>query len=850
MFWATIVTIRDFSKSQQNAQNPLTKGTRGGGGTIVLKSYKEKIMSRKIKVISGLALVTALTNVGNLVAADEQTQATKEVSIANQPASEQVVSDAKSKADAANQALSQQESVINKTEQDLAQNQKQLEDNQVALAQAESNAQPDVLQKAAEDVKATQDAVSLAQENQTSAQTLVENAQKQVQAEEVSNTVANTAVADAQMAVQKAQDTLDAMSDNTLDVKTAQDELAKKEAAEKVAQEELAKANQAVEEADAKVAEVQKAQLEAAKPLTLPATPYEVPDDVLADIEKYYEVWDIDMRDKNLKAKIIKRLDEAYQEQYEQKQKEALIELPQARLSPEWVSAYKAYKDATNPEDKANKLEKLQSLGIEESAQLIRSFYSESNISVPTLFNLFNSDSGHYERFEEDFGPEISTILGLGNQYAAQLINSIRQQLGIDGTVVINQDSVVLAEALKSEDMAYETEGYRFGPLNGFDSSFVKEIYDYMGLKTDGDRGGQHVAVIGEHHGRGAVFGYDMGVFLRTIYTHIVWPILQHPQENKLASAVLLNPDKILLGLSETPFNAEGSWLGIHLALLSESDVADSSKFDVNANLTDPVPSLIATKEAQAQAQMEQKSAQDAYKQAQEQTKAAKEEVTKAHTAQTATAESIALAKEHLAEQKAKLQAAQEELTKTTANLAKAKAKLESAQAALERANKELAAKQAEASSAQTKLTEVKGASTQVVMLKERLSKIQEQIIAQTDTLTSAKAELADLKVKATDAQEYYQLIKSIFDLQHKPSDKSVKSTVEGQKGQVMPLAQSNKSSNHELTQKSSVEVKQTYSRVAQRQSLPKTGEEGSLLYLAGISLLGIAVSHRKKFLK
>ncbi|HFU3960717.1 TPA: SEC10/PgrA surface exclusion domain-containing protein [Streptococcus suis] len=810
-------------------------------------------MSRKIKVISGLALVTALTNVGNLVEADEQTQSAKEVSIANQPASEQVVSDAKSKADAANQALSQQESVINKTEQDLAQNQKQLEDNQVALAQAESNAQPDVLQKAAEDVKATQDAVSLAQENQTSAQTLVENAQKQVQAEEVSNTVANTAVADAQMAVQKAQDTLDAMSDNTLDVKTAQDELSKRAAAEKVAQEELAKANQAVEEAATAVTEVQKAQLEAAKPLTLPATPYEVPDDVLADIEKYYEVWDIDKRDKNLKAKIIKRLDEAYQEQYEQKQKEALIELPQARLSPEWVSAYKAYKDATNPEDKANKLEKLQSLGIEESAQLIRSFYSESNISIPTLFNLFNSASGQYYRFEEDFGPEISTILGLGNQYAAQLINSIRQQLGIDGTVVINRDSVALAEALKSEDIAYETRGAKFGPLNGVDSSFVKETYEKMGLNTDGDRGGQHVAVIGEHHGRGAVLGYNMGVFLRTIYAHIVWPILEHPQENKLASAVLLNPDKILLGLSETPFNAEGSWLGIHLALLSESDVADSSKFDVNANLTDPVPSLTAAKKAQEQAQMEQKSAQDAYKQAQEQTKAAKEEVTKAQTAQTAqtaTAESIALAKEHLAEKKAKLQAAQEELTKTTVNLAKAKAKLESAKGALEKANKELAAKQEAATSAQTKLTEVKGASTQVVMLKERLSKIQEQIIAQTDTLTSAKAELADLKVKATDAQEYYQLIKSIYDLQHKPSDKSVKSTVEGQKGQVMPLAQSNKSSNHELTQKSTAEVQQTYSRVAQRQSLPKTGEEGSLLYLAGLSLLGIAISHRKKFLK
>ncbi|HFI0415779.1 TPA: SEC10/PgrA surface exclusion domain-containing protein [Streptococcus suis] len=799
-------------------------------------------MSRKIKVISGLALVTALTNVGNLVEADEQTQSAKEVSIANQPASEQVVSDAKSKADAANQALSQQESVVNKTEQDLAQNQKQLEDNQVALAQAESNAQPDVLQKAEEDVKASQDAVSLAQENQTSAQTLVENAQKQVQAEEVSNTVANTAVAAAQMAVQKAQDTLDAMSDNTLDVKTAQDELAKKEAAEKVAQEELAKANQAVEEADAKVAEVQKAQLEAAKPLTLPATPYEVPDDVLADIEKYYEVWDIDKRDKNLKAKIIKRLDEAYQEQYEQKQKEAQNELPQVKLSPEWVSAYKAYKDATNPEDKANKLEKLRSLGIEES-----------NISMPSFFTLFNFASGQYDRFEEDFGPEISTILGLGNQYAAQLINSIRQQLGIDGTVVINRDSVALAEALKSEDITYENTVYRNEPLNGSDRPFVKETYEKMGLNTDGDRGGQHVAVIGEHHGRGAVLGYNMGVFLRTIYAHIVWPILEHPQENKLASAVLLNPDKILLGLSETPFNAEGSWLGIHLALLSESDVADSSKFDVNANLTDPVPSLTAAKKAQEQAQMEQKSAQDAYKQAQEQTKAAKEEVTKAQTAQTAqtaTAESIALAKEHLAEKKAKLQAAQEELTKTTVNLAKAKAKLESAKGALEKANKELAAKQEAATSAQTKLTEVKGASTQVVMLKERLSKIQEQIIAQTDTLTSAKAELADLKVKATDAQEYYQLIKSIYDLQHKPSDKSVKSTVEGQKGQVMPLAQSNKSSNHELTQKSTAEVQQTYSRVAQRQSLPKTGEEGSLLYLAGLSLLGIAISHRKKFLK
>lgn len=806
-------------------------------------------MSRKIKVISGLALVTALTNVGNLVEADEQTQSAKEVSIANQPASEQVVSDAKSKADAANQALSQQESVINKTEQDLAQNQKQLEDNQVALAQAESNAQPDVLQKAEEDVKASQDAVSLAQENQTSAQTLVENAQKQVQAEEVSNTVANTAVADAQMAVQKAQDTLDAMSDNTLDVKTAQDELAKKEAAEKVAQEELAKANQAVEEADAKVAEVQKAQLEAAKPLTLPATPYEVPDDVLADIDKYYEVWDIDKRDKNLKAKIIKRLDEAYQEQYEQKQKEAQNELPQVKLSPEWVSAYKAYKAATNPEDKANKLEKLQSLGVDESIQLIRNFYSGS---INIMTDLFSSTSLSYrsEYFERDFGPEISTIQELGNQYAAQLINSIRQQLGIDGSVVINRDSVALAEALKSEDITYENTVYRFEPLNGSDRPFVKETYEKMGLNTDGDRGGQHVAVIGGNYGMGSYIGVNMAMFLESVFTHIVWPILQHPEEQTRISEVLLNPDKTLLGLSGTPFNLKGSWDGIHLAILSESDVADSSKFDVNANLTAPVPSLTAAKKAQEQAQKAQKSAQDAYKQAQEQTKVAQGEVTKAQTAQTATAESIALAKEHLAEKKAKLQAAQEELTKTTANLAKAKAKLESAQAALEKANKELVAKQSEATSAKTKLTEVKGASTQVVMLKERLSKIQEQIIAQTDTLTSAKAELADLKVKATDAQEYYQLIKSIYDLQHKPSDKSVKSTVEGQKGQVMPLAQSNKSSNHELTQKSTAEVKQTYSRVAQRQSLPKTGEEGSLLYLAGLSLLGIAVSHRKKFLK
>ncbi|WP_367007167.1 VWA domain-containing protein [Streptococcus sp. ZY19097] len=54
-------------------------------------------------------------------------------------------------------------------------------------------------------------------------------------------------------------------------------------------------------------------------------------------------------------------------------------------------------------------------------------------------------------------------------------------------------------------------------------------------------------------------------------------------------------------------------------------------------------------------------------------------------------------------------------------------------------------------------------------------------------------------------------------------------------------------------SQKSSVEVKQTYSRVAQRHSLPKTGDKDSLLYLAGISLLsllGITISHKKKFMK
>lgn len=811
-------------------------------------------MSRKIKVISSLALATALTNVGNLVAADEQTQSAKEVSTANQPVAEQVVSDAKSKADAAKQALSQQENTVNKTEQDLAQSQKQLENDQAALAQAESNAQPEVLQKAQAEAKATQEAVSLAQENQASAQTLAENTQKQFQSETVSNTAAVVAVSDAQTAVQKAQDTLDAMSNNSLDVKAAQDELSKSAAAEKAAQEELAKANQAVEEAATAVTEVQKAQLEAAKPLTLPATPYEVPDDVLADIEKYYEVWDIDKRDKNLKAKIIKRLDEAYQKQYEQKQKEAQIELPQVKLSPEWVSAYKAYKAATNPEDKANKLEKLQSLGVDESVQLIRSFYSGSINNMTTLFNStsLSNKSGISEYFEYDFGPEISTIQELGNQYAAQLINSIRQQLGIDGTVVINRDSVALAEALKSEDITYENTVYRFEPLNGSDRPFVKETYEKMGLNTDGDRGGQHVAVIGGNYGMGSYIGVNMAMFLESVFTHIVWPILQHPEEQTRISEVLLNPDKTLLGLSETPFNVEGSWDGIHLALLSESDVADSSKFDVTANLTAPVPSLTAAKKAQEQAQKAQKSAQDAYKQAQEQTKVAQGEVTKAQTAQTATAESIALAKEHLAEQKAKLQAAQEELTKTSANLAKAKANLESAKEALEKANKELAAKQEAATSAQTKLAEVKEASTQVVKLKENVSRVQEHIIAQTAALTSAKAVIADLKVKAADAQEYYQLVKAIYDLQHKPSDKSTLMTGKNPKEQVTPIVKSYKP-NRELVQKSSVEVKQTYSRVAQRHSLPKTGDKDSLLYLAGISLLsllGITISHKKKFMK
>lgn len=799
-------------------------------------------MSRKIKVISSLALATALTNVGNLVAADEQTQSAKEVSTANQPVAEQVVSDAKSKADAAKQALSQQENTVNKTEQDLAQSQKQLENDQAALAQAESNAQPEVLQKAQAEAKATQEAVSLAQENQASAQTLAENTQKQFQSETVSNTAAVVAVSDAQTAVQKAQDTLDAMSNNSLDVKAAQDELSKRAAAEKAAQEELAKANQAVEEAATAVTEVQKAQLDAAKPLTLPATPYEVPDDVLADIDKFYA----GERDENLKAKIIKRLDEAYQKQYEQKQKETQIELPQVKLSPEWVSAYKAYKAATNPEDKANKLEKLQSLGVDESVQLIGSSYSGF---INPMTTLFNSTSGN---FEYEFGPEISTILELGNQYAAQLINSIRQQLGIDGTVVINRDSVALAEALKSEDITYETPGSRFAPLNGSDRPFVKETYEKMGLNTDGDRGGQYVAVIGERPSIGVHVNDTMGTFLGTIFRHIVWPILEHPEEQTLASEVLLNPDKTLLGLSETPFNVEGSLYGIHLALLSESDVADSSKFDVTANLTAPVPSLTAAKKAQEQAQKAQKSAQDAYKQAQEQTKAAQGEVTKAQTAQTATAESIALAKEHLAEQKAKLQAAQEELTKTSANLAKAKANLESAKGALEKANKELAAKQEAATSAQTRLAEVKEASTQVVKLKENVSRVQEHIIAQTAALTSAKAVIADLKVKAADAQEYYQLVKAIYDLQHKPSDKSTLMTGKNPKEQVTPIVKSYKP-NRELVQKSSVEVKQTYSRVAQRHSLPKTGDKDSLLYLAGISLLsllGITISHKKKFMK
>ena len=806
-------------------------------------------MSRKIKVISSLALATALTNVGNLVAADEQTQSAKEVSTAIQPVSEQVVSDAKSKADAAKQALSQQENTVNKTEQDLAQSQKQLENDQAALAQAESNAQPEVLQKAQAEAKATQEAVSLAQENQASAQTLAENTQKQFQSETVSNTAAVVAVSDAQTAVQKAQDTLDAMSNNSLDVKAAQDELSKRAAAEKAAQEELVKANKVVEEAATAVTEVQKAQLEAAKPLTLPATPYEVPDDVLADIEKYYEVWDIDKRDKNLKAKIIKRLDEAYQKQYEQKQKEAQNELPQVKLSPEWVSAYKAYKAATNPEDKANKLEKLQSLGVDESIKIIRDFEFLPENYWFTLFNL--SPDNSEASFEYSCKTQIPAIMQLGNQYAAQLINSIRQQLGIDGSVVINRDSVALAEALKYEDNTYTKPGIRYEELNGSDRPFVKETYEKMGLKTDVEKGGQYVTAIGSHYNMGSGYDGPISEFLRTIFQHIVWPILQHP-EDTFASEFLLNPERNLLGLSETPFNLKGSWDGIHLALLSESDVADSSKFDVTANLTAPVPSLTAAKKAQEQAQKAQKSAQDAYKQAQEQTKAAQGEVTKAQTAQTATAESIALAKEHLAEQKEKLQAAQEELTKTSANLAKAKANLESAKGALEKANKELAAKQEAATSAQTKLAEVKEASTQVVKLKEIVSRAQEHIIAQTAALTSAKAVIADLKVKAADAQEYYQLVKAIYDLQHKPSNKSTLMTGKNPKEQVTPIVKRYKP-NRELVQKSSVEVKQTYSRVAQRHSLPKTGDEDSLLYLAGISLLsllGITISHKKKFMK
>lgn len=811
-------------------------------------------MSRKIKVISSLALATALTNVGNLVAADEQTQSAKEVSTVNQPVAEQVVSDAKSKADAAKQALSQQENTVNKTEQDLAQSQKQLENDQAALAQAESNAQPEVLQKAQAEANATQEAVSLAQENQASAQTLAENTQKQFQSETVSNTAAVVAVSDAQTAVQKAQDTLDAMSNNSLDVKAAQDDLSKRAAAEKAAQEELVKANQAVEEAVATVTEVQKAQLEAAKPLTLPATPYEVPDDVLADIEKYYEVWDIDKRDKNLKAKIIKRLDEAYQKQYEQKQKEAQVGFNQAILSSEWVSAYKAYKAATNSEDKANKLKKLQSLTHSERELIDQSNSAANTIDyLATLFKSSTEEYSNLELFEHDFDPEIPTIRELGNQYAAQLINSIRQQLGIDGTVVVNGDSVALAEALKSEDIDYNGfYGDYAKPLNGSDRPFVKETYEKMGLKTDGYRGGQHVTVIGSHYSKGAYVGNPLGLFLNSIFHHILWPILWHPEEDTFASEFLLNSERNLLGLSETPFNVEGSWDGIHLALLSESDVADSSKFDVTANLTAPVPSLTAAKKAQEQAQKAQKSAQDAYKQAQEQTKAAQGEVTKAQTAQTATAESIALAKEHLAEQKAKLQAAQEELTKTSANLAKAKANLESAKGALEKANKELAAKQEAATSAQTKLAEVKEASTQVVKLKENVSRVQEHIIAQTAALTSAKAVIADLKVKAADAQEYYQLVKAIYDLQHKPSNKSTLMTGKNPKEQVTPIVKSYKP-NRELVQKSSVEVKQTYSRVAQRHSLPKTGDKDSLLYLAGISLLsllGITVSHKKKFMK
>ncbi|HFI0506170.1 TPA: VWA domain-containing protein, partial [Streptococcus suis] len=53
--------------------------------------------------------------------------------------------------------------------------------------------------------------------------------------------------------------------------------------------------------------------------------------------------------------------------------------------------------------------------------------------------------------------------------------------------------------------------------------------------------------------------------------------------------------------------------------------------------------------------------------------------------------------------------------------------------------------------------------------------------------------------------------------------------------------------------QKSDIEVRHHYSRIAQRQLLPKTGEKESLLTLAGISILGLlgfTVSNKKKFIK
>lgn len=266
---------------------------------------------------------------------------------------------------------------------------------------------------------------------------------------------------------------------------------------------------------------------------------------------------------------------------------------------------------------------------------------------MATLFKSSTEEYSNLELFEHDFDPEIPTIRELGNQYAAQLINSIRQQLGIDGTVVVNRDSVALAEALKSEDIDYNGfYGDYAKPLNGSDRPFVKETYEKMGLKTDGYRGGQHVTVIGSHYSKGAYVGNPLGLFLNSIFHHILWPILWHPEEDTFASEFLLNSERNLLGLSETPFNVEGSWDGIHLALLSESDVADSSKFDVTANLTVPVPSLTAAKKAQEQAQESSEVCSRRLQASSRANKSDSRRMLKAQTAQTATAESIALAKE------------------------------------------------------------------------------------------------------------------------------------------------------------------------------------------------------------